>query len=138
MIILDTNVFSEFTRPRPSEQVQAWFASKDPTDLATTAVTEGELYFGVQLFPDGRRKIETARAYAMLFGFLGGGIHVFDREAAHEFAFIAAQRKRAGLEADTADCQIAAIARVLGASVATRNIKDFAHTGVEIVDPWTA
>ena len=138
MIILDTNVFSEFTRPRPSEQVQAWFASRDPADLATTTVTEGELLYGVQLFPEGRRKIETARAYDVLFGLLGGGIHAFDREAAHEFAFVAARRNRAGLKADFADCQIAAIARVLGASVATRNVDDFLHAGIEVVDPWTA
>jgi len=39
---------------------------------------------------------------------------------------------------DTADCQIAAIARVLGASIATRNIADFAHTGVTVINPWTA
>lgn len=138
MIILDTNVFSEFTRPRPSQQVQAWFASQVPADLATTAVTEGELYYGVQLFPEGRRKVETARAYDALFGLLGGGIHAFDREAAHEFARIAARRKRAGLEADIADCQIAAIAMVLGASIATRNVPDFSHTGVILVNPWTA
>jgi predicted nucleic acid-binding protein len=138
VIILDTNVFSEFTRPRPAEQVQAWFASQAAADLATTAITEGELYYGVHLFPDGRRKIETARAYAMLFGLLGGGIHAFDRDAAHEFAIVAARRKRAGLEADVADCQIAAVARVLGAAVATRNIADFAHTGVDLINPWTA
>jgi predicted nucleic acid-binding protein len=138
VIILDTNVFSEFTRPKPSEQVQAWFASQIPADLATTAVTEGELYYGVHLFPEGARKIETARAYDALLALLGGGIHAFDSEAARAFASISAQRKRAGLEPDIADCQIAAIAQVLGASVATRNVADFTHAGIEIINPWTA
>ena len=34
--------------------------------------------------------------------------------------------------------QIAAICRELGAVLATRNIKDFEETGVELVDPWQA
>jgi hypothetical protein len=31
---------------------------------------------------------------------------------------------------------IAAICRAHGAVLATRNVKDFAETGIEIVDPW--
>jgi toxin FitB len=138
MIVLDTNVISEFTKPQPSTQVQAWFSHQSPDDLATTAITEGELYYGVECFPAGKRKLETKRAYDLLLGLLGGGIHIFDRAAAHEFSLVAAQRKRAGFEVDTADCQIAAIARVLGAVVATRNTGDFLHTGIEIINPWTA
>lgn len=36
------------------------------------------------------------------------------------------------------DAQIAAICRELGAVLATRNIKDFEETGVDLVDPWQA
>jgi predicted nucleic acid-binding protein len=36
------------------------------------------------------------------------------------------------------DAMIAAIARSRGASVATRNVKDFANCGVDIIDPWKA
>jgi predicted nucleic acid-binding protein len=138
VIVLDTNVFSEFTKPRPAEQVQIWFQAQNVADLATTAITEGELYYGVALLPDGRRKIETERAYDTLLGLLGGGIHAFDRAAAREYALIAVGRRRAGLKADTADCQIAAVARLLGAPVATRNVDDFTHTGVTVINPWTA
>jgi predicted nucleic acid-binding protein len=138
MILLDTNVISEFTKPHPSQPVQLWFQRQDIADLATTSITEGELYYGVERMPEGRRKLETGRAYDAILGALGGGIYAFDRAASREFARIGAQRIRAGFEADTADCQIAAIASVLGASIATRNVADFAHTGVAIIDPWTA
>lgn len=138
MILLDTNVISEFTKPHPSQRVQLWFQRQDIADLATTSVTEGELYYGVERMPEGRRKTETGRAYDAILGTLGGGIYAFDSAAALEFARIGAQRVRAGFEADTADCQIAAIASVLGASIATRNVADFAHTGVAVIDPWTA
>ena len=62
MIVLDTNVISEFTRPQPSERVQVWFQLQDIADLASTAVTEAELYYGVERMPDGKRKVETSRA----------------------------------------------------------------------------
>lgn len=38
----------------------------------------------------------------------------------------------------TADAQIAAICRVHRATCATRNVRDFAETGIDLVDPWTA
>jgi len=35
-----------------------------------------------------------------------------------------------------ADARVAAIARSRGASVATRNLGEFAGCGVELIDPW--
>ncbi|HWD58628.1 MAG TPA: hypothetical protein VG308_10140 [Stellaceae bacterium] len=35
-----------------------------------------------------------------------------------------------------ADARIAAIARSLGAVLATRNLRDFTDCGVELIDPW--
>ena len=35
-----------------------------------------------------------------------------------------------------ADAQIAALAQVQGAKLATRNVDDFEDYGVEVVDPW--
>ncbi|GEM_PF-6309488 len=41
-----------------------------------------------------------------------------------------------GLPIEGFDAQIAAICRVRGAALATRNIKDFAETGIDVIDPW--
>ena len=38
--------------------------------------------------------------------------------------------------ASQADCQIAAIARSQSMTVATRNVRDFMGTGIEVIDPW--
>ena len=62
----------------------------------------------------------------------------FDSEAAREYADIAAARRSAGRPFPPADCQIAAIARSRGMTVATRNVRDFEDIEVEVVDPWTA
>jgi hypothetical protein len=61
----------------------------------------------------------------------------FDSAAARNFGDILVERKRHGLGYHYADTQIAAIARSLGAAVATRNAYDFEHCGVEIINPWT-
>lgn len=60
----------------------------------------------------------------------------FDREAARAYAAIAAERRAAGRPISQFDCQIAAIARAQGASVATRNIGDYEGCGVAVIDPW--
>ena len=61
----------------------------------------------------------------------------FDSEAAQAFAEIAADRRFAGYSVSTADCQIAAIAHSRGMTVATRNVRDFKETGIEVINPWT-
>ena len=45
-------------------------------------------------------------------------------------------RDRVGLPIDGFDAQIAAICRIHGAALATRNVKDFRQTGVNVIDPW--
>jgi predicted nucleic acid-binding protein len=43
---------------------------------------------------------------------------------------------RSGLPADGFDGQIAAICRTRNAVLATRNVKDFEETGIDVIDPW--
>lgn len=138
MIILDTNVISEFTRPAPSQRVMNWFQAENPANLSTTAVTEAEILSGIALLPEGRRKTAIWRETEAMLGVLGSRIFDFDRTAAQTYPLVILQREASGLATNTADGQIAAIARAHGATVATRNIADFAHCGVEIINPWTA
>ena len=60
----------------------------------------------------------------------------FDRAAAREFGLITAARKRAGRTIKVFDSQIAAIARVFGATVATRDVDNFEHSGITVINPW--
>jgi len=52
------------------------------------------------------------------------------------FSGIAAHRRSLGKLITHADAQIAAIAQLHNAKVATRNVADFTDCGVEVVDPW--
>ncbi|TAL86516.1 MAG: PIN domain-containing protein [Candidimonas sp.] len=65
-----------------------------------------------------------------------GQVLSFDTDAADAYAEIAASRKAAGRPISQFDAMIAAMARSRGAGVATRNVKDFAEYGIDIVDPW--
>lgn len=138
MIVLDTNVVSEVSRPRPDARVVAWMENLTG-DVAITAVTLAELLAGVRRLPDGRRKSAlSAKIDAALRPYRQTrAVLAFDDEAADHYANVLVARERAGMPISTADAQIAAICRANSATCATRNIKDLDHTGVELVDPWT-
>jgi predicted nucleic acid-binding protein len=60
----------------------------------------------------------------------------FNLRAAEAFAEIVIARVRTGAPISTFDAQIAAIARVRGAAIATRDVRAFEGCGVTLIDPW--
>ena len=137
MIILDTNVLSELMRPKPSARVAAWVRKQSATELFTTSITEAEILYGIELLTKGKRRDGLlAAAEAMFAEDLGGRIFGFESEAARAFSRIAAYRRALGRPISHADAQIAAIAQVRGAKLATRDVADFEDCGLDIVDPW--
>ena len=139
MIVLDTNVISEIFRPQPDARVVAWLEALTG-DVAITAITLAELLAGVRQLPDGARKRTLAdRIETAVTPYRDGrSVLAFDDAAANRYADILAARESAGSPISTADAQIAAICRVHDATCATRNTKDFEHTGVDLIDPWNA
>jgi predicted nucleic acid-binding protein len=137
VIILDTNVVSEVARPRPMLKVLEWMRSQPRSALFTSAITEAELFYGVALLPEGRRRSDLEMLVnAILSEDLSGKILPFDSAAAREYADIAATRRGRGRPISEPDARVAAIARSRGASLATRNTADFENCGVELIDPW--
>lgn len=137
MIVLDTNVLSELARPRPAARVLDWVDSLLAQQVATTAITAAELLHGVARLPAGRRRAELADIVrTVLDEDLRDRVLPFDAAAATEYAALVRGREVAGRPVSMADAQIAAICRVHGAALGTRNVKDFEDTGVEIIDPW--
>lgn len=138
MIVLDTNVISEFMRVDPDQGVLAWLDRQPPRSLFTTAVSEAEIRAGIAFLDPGRRKTglraAADRAFDTLFF---GRVLPFDSRAALTYADIAAVRRSAGRPINQADCQIAAITRVRGASVASRDTQGFTHCGIEVINPWS-
>src|SRR5437588_516856 len=98
---------------------------------------EEEILLGIELLPQGKRRQGLLRAAEDMFNEdLGGRVLGFESEAARPFAQIAAHRHSLGKPISHADAQIAAIARLRGAQVATRNVADFSDCGIDLVNPW--
>ena len=139
MIVLDTNVLSELMRPDPDQAVIAWMDSQEPAQLFLTAVTVAEILYGIARLPDGKRKAGLReRGVAMLQEDFAGRIISFDEAAAAQYAEVVCERQSSGRSIGMADAQIAAICRALnGATLATRNSRDFEGIGLDLANPWT-
>ena len=112
MILLDTNVLSELTRPMPDPAVERWLAARLVADLFVSAITEAELRLGMAMLPPGKRRFLLAAATEdMLADDFTGRILPFDSPAAVAYADIVAHRRRAGRPISQSDAPIAATAR---------------------------
>lgn len=137
MILLDTNVLSECLRPQPDGTVLNWLSRQPRTSLFTATLVEAELLYGVQLLPESARKVELLQAVQAIFNEdFAGRVLSFDREAAQAYAVIASARKKAGKPISQMDAMIASVAQTRGATLATRNTKDFLGCGLVLVNPW--
>ena len=137
MIVLDTNVISEFMNPNRDPQVKAWFSEQQPEWLFTTSVNIGEIWFGIESLPAGRRRSAlTSDFRAFLSLVIGSRLLPFDEDAALEWAKLRARARKSGQTPGSADAMIASIAGCKGFSIATRNTKDFAAMGVPLINPF--
>lgn len=137
MIVLDTNVISEMMRPKPDHAVMAWLGEQPMAGVFTTTLTQAEIFYGLALLPDGRRRDELIAAARPIFDVdLAGRVLRFDRDAADAYPAIAAGRRHSGHPISQIDAQIAAIVRSRGARLATRNTADFADCSITVVNPW--
>lgn len=135
MIFLDTNVLSETLRKDPNEAVIAWLVRFD-SELALPTVTIAEIAYGIQkIRPD-------QRAERLEQGLTEWRRRFFDRifsltdEAALAYGEIMGEAARQGRAMAAPDGMIAAIARVNGGRLATRNLKDFDTTDLTLFNPW--
>ena len=137
MIILDTNVLSELMRPQPAASVVDWVAQQPASRLFITAVTQGEILYGIGLLSRGKlRDRISAAATAMFAEDFADRILPFNSDSSAAFADIVVARRRAGRPIAQLDALIAAIARTNGAAVATRNVADFEGCGIELINPF--
>jgi hypothetical protein len=135
LIFLDTNVLSETLRILPDRAVIDWLVRHD-AELALPTVTIAEIAFGIQkIHPDQRaRRLEQGLSdWRHRFA---DRIFALTEEAALAYGDIMGTASRQGQPMSAPDGMIAAIARVNGGRVATRNVADFQTTGLDLISPW--
>ena len=136
MIVVDTNVISELMRPAPDATVVNWVRMHSQRELYTTSVTLAEIRYGIERLDAGRRKELLTSTADEIFATFDEYVLPLDRAAAVQYAAIVSARDRSGSPIDGFDAQIAAICCAHKATLATRSVKNFTGTGIEIIDPW--
>lgn len=136
MIILDTNVISEAMRgPQADSGVLAWLRAL-PAPPVTTVINRAEILAGIALLPEGVRAERLRTAAERAFETLGVCLPLTSECCSH-YGDIVATRQRAGQPIGGIDALIAAIAREVSATVATRDVDGFAGLGLDLVNPWS-
>lgn len=135
MIVADTNVLSEPLRKVPDQGAIEWLAAHRK-QIAITTISVGELLYGVDRLPHGRRRRRLTTAIESLVTSARSRLLDYDEVAARECARLRAERERAGQTKRIEDVMIAAIAASNKMSVATRNVSDFEEFGLNVIDPW--
>lgn len=138
MILLDTNVVSELMRPVPNAGVISFLDSYPVSDVWICAITVAEIYMGIALLAEGKRKaILHAAAEQMFIEDFSGRYLPFDCQAGGEYARIIKARRECGRPVSVEDAQIAAVAVVGGLVLVTRNTRDFSGiAGLGLINPF--
>lgn len=126
MIVSDTDCVIDYLRDRAPNGGAIWRARRD-RELGLSTVTVFELYFGA---PSGRRFDEVTRFLARC------SILPVTAEAARQAALDGAALASAGRRLDVPDLLIAGVAKSLGLSLITRNVRHFSRVdGLTLLDP---
>ena len=133
--LLDTDVVSQYTKRPPNPRVDSWVQRTDDRDLYISGITYAELWYGINLLPPGKRRMELENwieddLYMQFFNRVVG----FSLDVAKRYGSLMARAKKNGHNPTAMDCLIAATAVANGMAVATLNRKDFEKLGVELVE----
>ena len=136
--LLDTCVISELIRKRPDPAVVAWVDALDEEETYLSVITLGEIRRGIAKLPQSHRRTQlTQWLEEDLLARFHGRIAGIDEEVMWTWGELVARLEREGRKLPAMDSLIAAIALTGDFTLATRNVQDFAGTGVKIVNPWT-
>lgn len=135
--LLDTNVVSEWVKPRPAPSVVSWLADVDEDRVFISVVTLGELRHGIDRMPAGRRRhrLDEWLRHDLRARFEGRVLPI-DDAVAEGWGAIVARREAMGRPIGVMDAFLAATAEVHALTLVTRNAPDFRSSVKTIFDPW--
>ncbi|QND67335.1 type II toxin-antitoxin system VapC family toxin [Mesorhizobium loti] len=135
MIFVDTNVISETLRKAPDAAVMAWLVRND-AELALPTVAIAEIAFGIQKIRPDERADRLEQGLSQWRHRFADRIFGLTEEAALAYGEIMGTATRQGRGMSAPDGMIAAIVRVNGGRLATRNLNDFDPANLELISPW--
>ena len=135
MILLDTVVLGELRKSRPSPKVLTWLTKQHAEQLFISVVSLGEIERGIVKVHKTDAAFAESLAVWLEDTVLLYGDHILPVTApiARRWGRLSAELGHEG-----ADLLIAATAMEHGLMVATRNVRHFKPSGVELVNPFAA
>lgn len=135
--LLDTNVISEWVKPRPDSGVATWLAGADEDRVFVSVISLTELRYGIERLPAGARRQRLERwLQEELPGRFEGRVLPVDGEVADISGRLMAHNEAIGRTIGTMDVFIAATARVQGLTLVTHNVSHFEAMVKPVVNPW--
>jgi predicted nucleic acid-binding protein len=136
--LLDTNVISEWVKPRPNPGVASWLSQTDEDQVFISVCTLAELRFGVARLPEGkrRRQLDDWLSNDIPLRF-DGRIVMIDIMIADTWGILSARGQAIGRAIDVMDGLIAATAAVHQMTVITRDTSAFEAVQTPSLNPWT-
>jgi predicted nucleic acid-binding protein len=136
--LLDTNVISEWAKPRPHPSVVAWLADADEERNFVSILSFAEIARGIALLPQGRRRERLSEwLQDDLPARFDGRVLGIDLAVATAWGGLMARSRRQGIVLGAIDGFFAATAAAFDLTLVTRNVKDFDRLGLRLHNPWT-
>jgi toxin FitB len=135
--LLDTNVISEFTKPRPEPRVLAFFMNADPAQLQVPDAVLAEIRFGIETLPDASPRHRYRNALENhIRPLFAGRVLSADEDTWLIWKRMERDGRRRRYTFPQPDLVIAALAEQHGLAVVTRDVEPFREAGVIVRNPW--
>jgi len=135
--LLDTCAISEFAKREPNRGFLAWAREVDPARTYLSAVTVGELCYGIARSHEVQRvRLGSWFSHDVLPEF-ASRILAFDTSVSERWGAFRAGARQAGSTLSALDAAVAATAAQFALTLVTRNESDFLHAVVPMLNPWT-
>jgi predicted nucleic acid-binding protein len=135
--LIDTNVISETVRLRPNQAVTSWMADQPVEHVVISVVTLAEIQDGIRSADAERRCLLVDWFDTMVMPIFGERIVPLTVDVMIDWVALSRRLAATRRTRKAADLLIAATARVHGLTVVSRNHRDFADTGVRLLNPWS-
>ena len=137
--LLDTNCVSELVRNKPERRVVDWMGAADESLLYLSVLTIGEIRKGAAVLAQSKRRtyLESWLELDLQVRF-SGRILAIDDAVADRWGLLAAENQLKGRPLAAIDGLLAATALHHNLTLVTRNVSDFTHTHLQLLNPWEA
>ena len=130
-------MLSELVKPTPDVNVLTWLKSRRADELYISAMTVGELKRGIYKLPESRRRLDLSTWLEQTIAGFEDRILPFDIRVSEAWAIMTSQAEMTGKPMPAFDSIIASTAYAHRCRIVTRNVRDFAGTSIDLINPWS-